>query len=101
MDELITKVGKSDSDIGSGIHVLVYQLCNGSNVIVGTPDMKHLFYIKHRASGQPDEDLLPKQVVREERSGKEMFSYNTKCISSGVKEIGRTTKRGTGHTRVN
>ena len=52
MDEVIKICGLPDDDIGSGIHIYIYQLSNGSTVRIGTPDRKRLFYVVHL---QPNE----------------------------------------------
>jgi hypothetical protein len=40
-------VGESNLDIGSGIHILVYPLADGSRVLIGFPDFNRLVYVKH------------------------------------------------------
>lgn len=39
-------VGEADQDIGSGIHILVYHLREGSQVQLGFPDFAHLLYAR-------------------------------------------------------
>jgi hypothetical protein len=40
-------VGEPDKDIGSGIHIFEYKLPDGSRVVVGTPDLKDVKYVRH------------------------------------------------------
>jgi hypothetical protein len=47
MKEVIEICGPPAEDIGSGIHIYVYKLSDGSVVRVGTPDQKRLFYVVH------------------------------------------------------
>ena len=58
-EELSTKAGKSVKDIGSGIHIFVYPLCDGSEVLVGTPNKIEVFYIKLERDGKILEEILP------------------------------------------
>jgi hypothetical protein len=51
-------MGPPDEDVGSGIHVLVYKLADGSRVVVGTPDYKKVVYLKHEAKDGTKSDLL-------------------------------------------
>jgi hypothetical protein len=45
-------VGNADGDIGSGIHILEYKLKDGSRVLLGTPDLKAVMYLKHEKDGK-------------------------------------------------
>jgi hypothetical protein len=47
MKQVIDICGVPDEDIGSGIHVYVYKLSDGSLVRIGTPDKKRLIYVAH------------------------------------------------------
>ena len=40
-------LGEPDMDIGSGIHIFVYRLSDGTGIAVGTPDRKKVMYIEH------------------------------------------------------
>ena len=44
MKQIIESCGEPDKDIGSGIHIYVYELADGSVVKIGTPDDKHIMY---------------------------------------------------------
>jgi hypothetical protein len=44
-------VGFPDADVGSGIHVLEYKLGDGSRVLIGTPDLAKVMYVKHEKDG--------------------------------------------------
>lgn len=50
MAEVIALCGVPDLDVGSGIHVFIYRLSDGSSVVVGTPDCKRLLYATHNRS---------------------------------------------------
>ena len=47
MKQVIGICGVPDEDIGSGIHIYVYKLSDGSLVRIGTPDKKRLIYVVH------------------------------------------------------
>jgi hypothetical protein len=55
MKQVINICGVPDEDIGSGIHIYVYKLSDGSLVRIGTPDEKRLIYVTH---------VLPKGEAR-------------------------------------
>ena len=52
-----TWVGDADKDIGSGIHVMVYALDDGSRVLVGFPDFNRLLYVRHVGKDGKVEEL--------------------------------------------
>lgn len=45
MKRVIELCGEPDEDIGSGIHIYVYRLADGSTVRIGTPDDKRILYV--------------------------------------------------------
>jgi hypothetical protein len=47
MERIMEICGVPDEDIGSGIHIYVYKLSDGSLVRIGTPDKKRLVYVVH------------------------------------------------------
>ena len=53
MKDVVALCGLPDSDIGSGLSVFKYKLTDGSVVLIGTGDRKHLIYVTHG-----DEQLL-------------------------------------------
>jgi PBP1b-binding outer membrane lipoprotein LpoB len=53
MRDVVSFCGLPDSDIGSGLFVFKYKLSDGSVVLIGTGDLKHLIYVTHG-----DEQLL-------------------------------------------
>lgn len=57
-DDVLAWVGPADADIGSGIHVLVYRLDDGSRVLLGFPDFAHLLYARHERRNGSAEDLV-------------------------------------------
>ena len=46
-EKLSEILGEPDLDIGSGIHIFVYRLGDGTGITVGTPDKKKVMYIEH------------------------------------------------------
>lgn len=56
--DLTAWAGQPDKDVGSGIHVLVYALPDGSRVLVGTPDFGEVKYVKHEGKDGKVEDLV-------------------------------------------
>lgn len=55
-EEIISIVGEPDQDIGSGLHVYLYNLADGTEVIVGVGD--GLMYVKQRISNDTYVDLI-------------------------------------------
>ena len=53
-DKLSEILGEPDMDIGSGIHIFVYRLSDGTGIRVGTPDKKAVSYVF-----QADNRLFP------------------------------------------
>jgi hypothetical protein len=51
-------VGHAEADVGAGIHVLEYNLPGGGKVLLGTPDLKTILYVKYRNKDGMVEDLL-------------------------------------------
>ena len=49
IQQLITKLGEPDRDIGSGIYVFVYDLSDGTEIQIGSADGSHILYAKHGA----------------------------------------------------
>lgn len=58
MKEVIRLCGEPDKDIGSGIHIYIYKLADGSVVRVGTPDDKQVMYVVHVAANGKERYLL-------------------------------------------
>lgn len=50
MQQVISSLGVPDSDIGSGIHIFVYSLSDGSEVRIGSPDGSAIWYVRHGAA---------------------------------------------------
>jgi len=46
--DLLKKFGEADADIGSGIHIYVYNLSDGSKIFIGYTD--HVHYANHNAA---------------------------------------------------
>jgi hypothetical protein len=69
MAEVVRQCGYPDSDIGSGIHIFVYRLDDGSTVRIGTPDLQRMLYATHtEKSGK--EDSLFEVATGSDASGK-------------------------------
>jgi hypothetical protein len=56
--EVSTWVGLADKDIGSGIHIMVYALDDGTSVLLGFADFNQLLYVKHRDKEGTTVDLV-------------------------------------------
>jgi hypothetical protein len=56
--DVVAWVGFADKDVGSGIHVLVYNLADGSRVLLGFADFQSLMYVKHEHKKGDVEDLV-------------------------------------------
>jgi hypothetical protein len=56
--DVVAWVGFADKDVGSGIHVLVYGLADGSQVLLGFADFQSLMYVKHQLKKGEVEDLV-------------------------------------------
>jgi hypothetical protein len=56
--DVVAWVGFADKDVGSGVHVLVYHLADGSRVLVGFADFQSLMYVKHEHKRGEVEDLV-------------------------------------------
>ena len=58
LTEVVAQCGLPDDDIGSGIHLFVYELSDGSTVLVGTADMKSLNHLIHKQADGAESYLL-------------------------------------------
>lgn len=58
MREVVELCGLPVRDIGSGIHIYVYELADGSEVRVGTPDGKRVLYVVHVLESGEVQELL-------------------------------------------
>ena len=47
MQQVITKLGTPDRDIGSGLYVYAYRLSDGTDVLIGSADGSHILYVRH------------------------------------------------------
>lgn len=43
--DIVKRFGKPTGDIGSGIHIMTYPLKEGGRALIGTPDLKKVYYI--------------------------------------------------------
>jgi hypothetical protein len=51
-EAMVSAFGQPDDDIGSGIHIYVYELSDGSSIYIGH-DGNHLLYARHvNSAGQ-------------------------------------------------
>jgi hypothetical protein len=56
--DVVAWVGVADKDVGSGVHVLVYRLADGSRVMLGFADFQSLLYVRHEGKDGKMEDLV-------------------------------------------
>jgi len=47
MQQVNTKLGAPDRDVGSGLYVYLYRLRDGSDVLIGSADGSHILYVRH------------------------------------------------------
>ncbi|MEA1924864.1 MAG: PHB depolymerase family esterase [Candidatus Altiarchaeota archaeon] len=57
-DEMVALVGESDRDIGSGIHIYLYELSDKSEIIVGGFVGSGLMYVKQKISNGTYADII-------------------------------------------
>jgi len=75
------QIGKPKNDIGSGIHIFVYDLSDGSQVLLGFANLDSLLYVKHKLPNGSVEN-----IVSENPSGKRMAPAEVKPVEyAGVK----------------
>jgi hypothetical protein len=46
--DVVEWAGQPKEDVGSGIHVMVFPLDDGTQVLLGTPDFQKVVYVKHK-----------------------------------------------------
>jgi hypothetical protein len=59
MADVVHKCGLPDEHQGSGIFIFVYYLDDGTTVMIGTPDLKELFYVRHFDKLGKSTSLIP------------------------------------------
>jgi hypothetical protein len=47
MQDVIARVGAPGRDIGSGIHIYLYRLKDGTLMWIGSPDASEILYVRH------------------------------------------------------
>lgn len=47
MQEVTARLGKPDRDTGSGLHVYMYRLSDGTAVLIGSSDGSAIMYVRH------------------------------------------------------
>jgi hypothetical protein len=47
MQQVATKLGMADRDVGSGIYAYAYLLSDGTNVLIGSADGSQILYVRH------------------------------------------------------
>jgi hypothetical protein len=66
MIDVVRKCGTPDDHQGSGIYIFLYDMDDGSLVVVGTGDLKRLLYMNHIASSRSS-SLLAKTSSEQRR----------------------------------
>lgn len=56
--DIEARLGKPDKDIGSGIHIFVYELNDGGEVWFGFADLNQMIYAKYQTATGEEVDLL-------------------------------------------
>jgi len=57
-DKLISEVGEADRDIGSGIHLMVYPLQDGTELILSFPSFDNLTAVHHYDPESDERQLI-------------------------------------------
>ena len=73
MKQVIDICGVPDEDIGSGIHIYVYNLSDGSLVRIGTPDKKRLIYVAHVSPNGEARSII--QIPKRKHKSKRRLPY--------------------------
>ena len=84
MEQVIDICGIPDADIGSGIHIYVYKLSDGSLVRIGTPDEKRLIYVAHVLPNGAARSIIKIPARRDKRKRR---------VSSVRRPINHSTRR--------
>ena len=83
IDTIFSKFGEPHDDIGSGIHIYVYDLNDSTEVWIGYVD--DIWYVKHvDTNGKVLEDLFIKNKENPEDCP---ISFNSRCMTGTVTEI--------------
>jgi hypothetical protein len=56
-DEIVSRVGEADRDIGSGVHLMVYELADGTEIVLSFPSLASLAAV-HSYDPETDEREL-------------------------------------------
>ena len=95
LDEIISKFGEPHDDIGSGIHIYVYELNDLTEIWIGYVD--DIWYVKHvDADGNELEDLFVKKTEFETTLDEVLKS----CANDSAKERMENILRYTNGTHV-
>ncbi len=59
IEEIINSCGQPDRDIGSGIHIFVYDLKDSTSIWIGSADNKSIMYLDHVSAKGEHQRMLP------------------------------------------
>ena len=83
IDDIFSKFGKPHDDIGSGIHIYVYDLNDLTEIWIGYVD--DILYVKHvDVNGNTLEDLFAKNLENPKDCP---ISFNSRCTTGTITEI--------------
>ena len=83
IDEIFSKFGEPHDDIGSGIHIYVYELNDSTEIWIGYVD--DIWYVKHVDA---DIKVLEELFVKNQENPKDCpISFNSRCTTGTVTEI--------------
>ena len=83
IDTIFSKFGEPHDDIGSGIHIYVYELNDLTEIWVGYVD--DIWYVKHvDTNGNTLEDLFVKNLENPKDCP---ISFSSRCITGTITEI--------------
>lgn len=62
IEEIINSCGQPYRDAGSGIHILVYDLKDGTSIWIGSADYKSIMYLDHVSAKGEHQRMLPEEA---------------------------------------
>ena len=61
IEEIITSFGQPDRDIGSGIHIFVYNLKDATSIWIGSADNQSIMYLDYVSAKGEHQRMLPEE----------------------------------------
>ncbi|MFV1859603.1 MAG: hypothetical protein ACC647_09675 [Anaerolineales bacterium] len=57
-EEVVARVGESDRDAGSGVHLMVYELDDGTEIVLSFPSLTSLAAVHHYDPASGERELI-------------------------------------------